>query len=431
MKFLRLLSLSLLLPAIQALPALANPTVTSPYNGSTVTSPFTLTANASTCSSQAVSSMGYSLDAGTSTITENGTALQKSVSAGDGGHTIHVKSWGNKGAVCVTDVAITVSSSGSSSGSPSVSSPTNGATVSSPFNLAATASSCAGQPVSSIGYSMDDGTYTATVSGTTLNAPVTSGTGGHTLHAKSWGNGGAACQTNVAVTVSATTAGVPSNATNLSNLQASGTWSAAHDPGTPGWSSGWSGLTGSPSRTGNARHLSTTYANYGGERYEMSFSDDINAHNFVYDGWIYIKDTAAGIANIEMDLNQVIANGWTVIMGFQCDGWNGTWDFTTNKGSPTSPNDQWIHTGLYCNPKSWGVNAWHHLQISFYRDDSGFVTYQWVALDGAKRTLNVKTFSGFALGWGKTVLTNFQIDGATSAQYGSNVFLDDLTVSRW
>lgn len=431
MRLLRLLSLSLLLPASLALPALANTTVTSPYSGSTVSSPFTLTADASTCSSQTVTAMGYSLDASSSTTSANGTYLQKSVTAGNGGHTLHVKAWGARGAVCVTDVPLTVSSAASSSGGPSVSAPVSGNTVVSPFSLSATASSCSGQPVSSIGYSLDDSSSTTAANGTTLNQTVWAGTGGHTLHVKSWGNGGASCLTKVAVTVSATAASVPANATNLGNLQAAGTWSNTHDAGTPGSSTGWSGLTGSPSRSGNARHLSTTYTNYGGERYMSNFSDDTSAHNFVYDAWVYIKDTAAGVANIEMDLNQVIGNGWTVIMGFQCDGWSGTWDYTANKGSATSPNDQWIHSGIGCNPRKWAVNTWHHIQIAYYRTDDGHVTYKSVTLDGAAHALDATVFSGFALGWGKTVMTNFQVDGATPYQYGSNVFLDDLTVSRW
>jgi hypothetical protein len=269
------------------------------------------------------------------------------------------------------------------------------------------------------------------VGGTVLNTSVSTGTGGHTIHVKSWGQNGASCVNNVAVTVSGTAASIPWNATNLSNIQVSGSWANEHDARTPGSSSGWSGLTGSPSRSGNARQLSTSYSNYGGERYMTHISDNVSAHNFVYDAWVYIRDTAAGIANVEMDLNQVIGNGWTVIMGMQCDGWTGTWDFTTNKGSPTSPNDQWVHTGVGCNPKSWGVNSWHHVQIAVYRDDSGFVTYQWVALDDARQTLNLKTFSAFALGWGRTVLTNFQVDGGTSYSYGSNVFVDDLNVSYW
>lgn len=167
------------------------------------------------------------------------------------------------------------------------------------------------------------------------------------------------------------------HASTAYGLQKNGAWHASHDSGTTGSSSGWSGVTGSPSLSGYARHLSTSYWNFGGERYESSISDDIYAHNFVYDAQVYIKDTALGVKNIEMDLDQVIGNGWTVLMDVQCDGWTKTWDFTTNKGSATRPNDQWIHTGAYCNPQNWQVNAWHHVRIGSYRDDSGFVTYQW------------------------------------------------------
>ena len=431
MKLLKMLSTIFALVVSTALPALASVTVNSPYNGSTVGTTFTLSASASNCSNQAISAMGFSLDGSTQTTIVNGSAINQSVSAAAGGHTLHVKAWGNQGASCVADVAITVSTSGSSSGDPSIGSPANGATVNSPFSLSASSANCNGQPTSSIGYSVDGSTYTYIVGGTVLNTSVTTGTGGHTIHVKSWGNGGASCVNNLAVTVGATTAATPSNATNLSNLQASTNWTPIHDSGTPGSSSGWTGLTGSPSRTGSARHFSTSYSDYGGERYTATFGDDVSTHNFVYDGWVYIQDTAAGIANVEMDLNQVIANGWTVLMGFQCDGWSGTWDYTANRGSATSPNDQWVHSGAGCNPKSWAVNTWHHVQIAMSRDDYGNVTYQSVTLDGAQHTLNATVFSGFALGWGQTMLTNFQVDGGTSSSYGSNVYLDDLTVSRW
>ena len=431
MKLLKTLSLASALALSTALPALASISVSSPYNGSTVGSTFTLSASANNCSNQAISAMGYSLDGSTQTTIVSGSAINQSVSAAAGGHTVHVKAWGNQGASCVSDVAITVSTSGSSSGDPSVSSPNSGASVTSPFSLSASSASCNGQPTSSIGYSVDASTYTYIVGGTVLNASVSTGTGGHTVHVKSWGNGGASCVNNIAVNVTGTSSATPSTATNVSNLQSTTSWSNIHDSGTPGSSSGWSGITNSPSRSGYARHLSTSYNYYGGERYTANFSDDTNAHNFVYDAWVYIKDTAAGVANIEMDLNQVIGNGWTVIMGFQCDGWSGTWDYTANKGSATSPNDQWVHSWAKCNPKSWGVNAWHHVQISMSRDDYGNVTYQSVTLDGATQTLNAKVFSGFALGWGQTMLTNFQVDGSTSYSYGSDIFLDDLTVSRW
>lgn len=430
MKFVNKLSFASLLLSL-ALPAFANPTVNSPYNGSTVSTPFTLSADDSSCSGQPVSAMGYSLDASTSTTTVNGSAINASVSTSVGGHTLHVKSWGNKGAACDTDVAVTVSAAASSSGGPSVSNPNNGSTVTSPFTLSAYDSSCGGQAVSTIGYSVDDSPSTSTVNGSTLDTSVSIGAGGHTIHVKSWGNGGASCVTNVAVTVSGTSEAVPASASNVSNVQTLNSWQAVHDSGTGGSASGWTAITSSPSRSGSARQFSTSYSNYGGERYTTSFGDDTAAHNFVYDAWVFIKDTAAGIANVEMDLNQVIGNGWTVIMGFQCDGWSGTWDYTVNKGSATSPNDQWVHSAAKCSPRNWAVNTWHHVQIAYSRDDSGNVLYQTAALDGVTQTLNAKAFSGFALGWAPTMLTNFQIDGATSSSYGSNVFLDDFTISRW
>lgn len=429
MNFLKVLFLPSLLLGL-VVPAMASVTVSSPYNGSTVSSPFTLSASAGACSNQTIVAMGYSLDASTSTTTFKSASINTSVSAAAGGHTLHVKSWGNAGASCVTDVALTVSSS-SSSGGPSVSAPQSGSTVSSPFTLSASSSSCNGQPTSAIGYSVDNSTSTSVVGGTVLRTSVSIGTGGHTLHVKSWGNAGASCVNNIAVTVSGTSSAVPSNATNFSNLQATGSWTNVHDSGTPGSSSGWSAVTGSTSRSGSARHVSTSYTYYGGERYSTQFNDSTSAHNFMYDAWVYIKDSNTGIANIEMDLNQVIGNGWTVIMGFQCDGWSKTWDYTANTGSATSPRDKWIHSSAGCNPKNWGVNAWHHIQISYYRDDSGNVTYRSVALDGVTQTLNAKVFSGFALGWAPTVLTNFQVDGGTDYSYGSNVFLDNLNVSYW
>jgi hypothetical protein len=221
------------------------------------------------------------------------------------------------------------------------------------------------------------------------------------------------------------------HATTVSGVQKSSSWSASHDKGTPGSSSGWTGITSSPSKSGAARQLSTSYKDYGGERYEKSLADDIYANNFVYSAWVYIRDTTTGVKNIEMDLNQVIGNGWTVIMGFQCDSWSGTWDYTANKGSATKPNDQWIHSSIGCNTKNWAVNTWHHIQIAYYRDNYGNVTYQSVTFDGVQHNIGKKVFSGFALGWGKTILTNFQVDGGTTYSSGSNVFLDDLNISYW
>jgi hypothetical protein len=312
-----------------------------------------------------------------------------------------------------------------------VNTPVNGSTVSSPFTLYASAASCSNQPVTAMGYSFDNSTSTADSSGTQMNGPVSVAAGGHTLHVKAWGNAGAACITDVAITVNATSAAVPASALSNSNLQTVANWGLLHDTGTPGISYGGTGLTSSPSRTGTARGFATSYTNYGGERYTLWFGDDTIAQNFLYDTWLFIAGSNAGIANLEMDVNQVMPNGQTVIYGFQCDGWSGTWDYTANKGTPTSPNDQWVHSSQACNPKSWGVNQWHHVQIQYSRDTVGNVYYNYVVLDGKQQYLSVKVLSAFALGWAPTLLTNFQVDGATAGSGSSNVFMDDLIIYRW
>jgi Bacterial Ig domain len=406
--------------------------VSSPANGSTVNSPFSLGAAASSCSSQQVTAMGYSLDNSTSTAIVQSNSVSASVTAAAGAHTLHVKAWGNGGAVCVKDVPFTVSSTGTtppaSNSDLAISNPANGATVSSPIKLAATASNCSSQSVTSMSYALD-GSSANVVSGTAINTQLSASAGQHTLTVKAMGASGAACTSTSTVTVPGSTGLAPANATSVSNIESLTSWKAQNDPATGGSTSGTTNLVNSPSLNGSARVFNTSFSNSGGELYHISFADDVKAYNFLWDGWVYFTNSASNIANLEIDMNQVMANGQTVIYGFQCDGYSGTWDYTKNAGTPTKYNDTWVHSSAPCNPRNWTRNTWHHVQISYSRDDAGNVTYHSVWLDSKEQKIDAKVPSAFALGWGPVLLTNFQIDGLGS---GSNtVYLDNLTISRW
>lgn len=315
----------------------------------------------------------------------------------------------------------------------------------SPFNLIATASPCSGQSIASMGYSFDSQSNTtifsnvssinvsASYSGLTLNAT-------HTLHVKSWGSSGASCHTDVSFTAVANpTTTVPQNAVTVSGIQSNQnyTWKADYDTGTGGTnSSGTSGTTQlatSPSLSGDSRQFFTNYVDYGGERYYTSFGSDANAQNFLYDTWVYVSSatSSGGLANLEFDMNQVTSNGQTVIYGFQCDGWQGTWDYTENSGTASSPVDKWVYSTQPCNPANWATNMWHHLQVTYSRDANGNVTYHSVWFDGVEQDINATVFSSFALGWSPTLLTNFQTDGKTSGTGTIEAYLDNLTVTRW
>ena len=291
-----------------------------------------------------------------------------------------------------------------------------------------------------MGYSFDSSSSTAVVYAQSIDKSVSSSTGTHVLHIKAWASGGVVCvkdvTINVTSSISASTAAasstsVPSYASTVSDLQVLSSWSATHDGGASGSASGYTDLVSSPSLYGTTRRFITSFSNDGAERYSTTFSDNTSAENFFYDGWVYLTSSSSQLANLEFDINQVMSNGETVLTGVQCDGWSGTWAYTANEGSAGSPRPHWVKaSGTACNPQKWSTYKWHHVQISLSRDNSGYVTYHSVWLDGVQTNLNAKVFGGANLGWGKINNTQFQVDG-----YGSSgkvtAYLDHLKISSW
>ena len=432
----KLTSSALIFALLCAVPAFADVAVATPKVNSTIGTPFVLAATASPCSGQAVSAMGYSFDSGTTTILNNVTSVNLRVSAPTGSHTLHVKSWGNKGASCAANVPVTVSSSAPTTPytDVKVSQPTGLSPVVSPFPLIASGAQCNSQAIGAFGFSIDNSSDTTIVSGASVNASVTAPPGAHTLHVKSWGNKGASCVTNIAINVATSPSlTVPSSAIAVRHIEQLTNWVAELDTATGAHASAWGnmGLINAPTLTGMSRQFATTTSGYGGERYHISFGADTYASNFLYDGWVYLGAGRGNIANLEFDLNQVTANGETVIYGFQCDSWTKTWDYTANTGTAKNPHDTWIHSTQACSVADWTTNAWHHVQISYSRDNSGYVTYKAVWLDGVEQDINATVYSSFALEWGCTLLSNFQVDGNTSSSSDSVIYLHDLTIYRW
>jgi hypothetical protein len=318
-----------------------------------------------------------------------------------------------------------------------INNPINNTEVGSPFNLSATSVSCSSQNVSAMGYSLDGSSDTTVFHDTSIEASIGSAAGTHTLHVKAWGDKGSACVTDVIINVIAgpnSATGnpiIPSNAIAVSNIQAMGNWQMEHDDGGPGSSSGWMQSVITPSLIGNSRQFVTQYSNGGDERYSVTYSDDTSAQNFFYDAWVYFTSSSSNIGNLEMDTNQVMPNGQTVIFGVQCDGYSGNWAYTANVGTASNPQPKWLSkSGTDCNPRAWKTYTWHHVQAYYSRDDSGSITYHSVWLDGAETTLNETVNGAFNLGWGPMINTQFQVDGLGSGGH-STVYLDNLTVSRW
>ncbi len=319
-----------------------------------------------------------------------------------------------------------------------VHSPQKSETVNSPFVLDADATTCSNQAVRTMGYSIDNSSDTTLFKGsTTIDTNVSAKLGSHTLRVKAWGKQGAVCVSDVAIEVTSATDDpvsdpsiVPSDAVSVSSIQTLTNWRATHDSATSGTSSGTMTLVGSPAHIGIPREFVSTFTSNGGLRYSVIFGDDMESTNFLYDAWVYFTDSAPAIANLEMDMNQTLSNGQTVIYGVQCDGYSGTWDYTENLGTPQKPIGHWAHAAAKCNPRSWARNTWHHVEMLYSRSSTGVVTYKTVYFDGVASAINATVPSAHAMGWGPVLLTNFQVDGL-GASGSTTVYLDDLTIYRW
>jgi major membrane immunogen (membrane-anchored lipoprotein) len=176
--------------------------VSSPSNGSTVTSPvhYVATATAPSCSS-GVAAMGIYTAPGQLAYSVNGNSLNTSLTLNPGTYNTVVQEWDNCGGAANTPVTITVSGS---SGSPvSVSTPANGSTVTSPVHYVATATapSCS-SGVAAMGIYTAPGQLAYSVNGNSLNTSLTLNPGTYNTVVQEWDNCGGAANTPVTITVS-------------------------------------------------------------------------------------------------------------------------------------------------------------------------------------------------------------------------------------
>jgi hypothetical protein len=325
-----------------------------------------------------------------------------------------------------------------------VGSPVSGVKISSPALIRAHNVGCDGVPPKSFGYSIDSSTGIV-MGETAYDIDVTAQAipaGTHTVHFKSWTARGECPTVNTTFTVAAKTEpvsaaeaevsasapSIPSSAISSGDLDSSSKWTEAHDGGTPGSSKGSTVYPASTPLYDDARKFYMTYSDQAGERWSNTFVHDTVSTHFVLDVYIYLPNPSE-VKNIEMDINQVTSNGETIILSTQCSGEIGQWEYGDSVGS----HDHWKSTGLKCNPAEWKANTWHHVQIGEHRDTNGFVTHDYVILDGAYNAFKNATLeSAHFLDWGKgDINTQFQIEGSSTKSGTVTAYIHKLTIYRW
>jgi len=404
--------------------------VVAPYDGADVTSPFTLTASALSCGTQAPVSMGYSIDSGTAIVEP--VSFRAQVAATPGPHELHVKCWGQSASSEVL-MSINVAASPTTASTETAAATPSFSLPSGTYSSAQAVSISSATTGAAIYYTTDGSTPSA--SSNAYSGPITiasSTTVRAMATAPGFSNSG---MVQASYVISAPTSApkgpsIPSYAISQKEIQLLPNWRIKHDSGTAGTSTGSMTLVSDPSLSGQAAKIYTTFTNAGGELYSVSYANDTDSKNFVYDAQVWVSSGSV-ISNLEMDNNQVMRNGDTVIYAFQCSGYANVWEFTTNAGTPTQPQPKWVKSSVACNPSKWTRDRWHHIQISTSRDDSGNVTYHSVWFDGIESPINQTVNSDFSLGWALGALVaNFQVDGLGTSG-SSTLYLDHFTMYRW
>lgn len=355
--------------------------VSTPSNNATVATTFPLQAQAAACSGASTSSMAYSFDNNADNILSGQQSINQNVTApSSGAHILRVKAWNVNGALCDTDVSITVN----------------------PNNTGLVPGSTANA------YSRIEllNNYTGSY-GSCPPGSAGSGVGGAT-----------------------------GNSFQL--------WLTQPDCGTVGNKSGNTSLVSPPatppSNDTQVRQYTMSYdgSNGAGVRWFIPLSDSsVSANddvylNFQYDIWVYFDQTSIDkLFNLELDLNQTVGKPAQnlYIYGTQCNMVAGVWQvYKSGTG--------WSSTGQSCS-RSLFQPGWHHVQIQFHRNSgSASLTYDAEAIDGTVQNFTCGggacTFSvGSGTNWGANVLgPNFQLDGISG---GSSIsgYADQFTIYRW
>lgn len=328
-----------------------------------------------------------------------------------------------------------------------IASPLSGATTTSPILVKAHNVGCNGLTPTAFGFSIDNSTTTKMGTANDLDFQnVSVSTGKHVIHFKAWVHGGICPVVDEPITIAATTgtpssgsgsgssgsgsgsSSIPSSAVASADLDAASNWQGEHDSGTPGGSKGSTVFPATTPVYDDAREFYMTYSARGGERWHDSFRNDSTSTHFALDTYVYVVNPDQ-LANLELDLNQVMSNGATVIYGTQCSVYSHSWEWTyyANGGF------HWHASNISCNTTTWKANTWHHIQIGFHRDNNGYVTHDWVEFDGVHSNFSgAAASSAKSLGWAKgSQIMNIQMDGYSKSSGSITAYFHKTTFYEW
>jgi hypothetical protein len=311
-----------------------------------------------------------------------------------------------------------------------VSTPSTGATVSSPAHFVASSSGATAMKI------YVDYVEAYSTNAASLDTNLTMSAGTHNVVVQSWTSTGVVSKTPLTLTVAASTPPPTPDPSPTPIPSTARTWADIDQM--PGWESctvcagiGANGPVAPISLTQNVATPSMDGAaaqfwiggttKYSDALWWKQLGGDDAKHHFVYDLYFYLTTPQYAQA-LEFDVNQSNRKNM-YIMGVECNikaAGGGHWDVWDGL------NKHWANTGIGCTVPS--AYQWHHLTEEFQRDDSGNVTFVAITLDGQKHYVN-RTYGSLPKSVSE-INVAIQIDG-DSVMHNYSEWVDKITLYAW
>jgi len=314
--------------------------------------------------------------------------------------------------------------SAASAGTVTITSPSNGSSVS---TLHVTASASSSHTIRTMKIYLD-GSSVYSASGSNINTDVAASAGSHRITVKAWDSSGSFYRT-VNATVTSSSSGsssgsgtsAPSSATVFSNIDAM---------------SGWDGCSGCAGGGGQAnyqmtQHMSSPSLDGNTTKFSISGSvpfshglwwrrmgSNTSATHFIFDMYYYMPNPSAS-QGLEFAANQSRSDGWYKF-STQCTFGGNLWRVWNSKYGG------WVSTGIPCNRPS--ANTWQHVVFEYARAN-GKAVFVSITLNGTKHYVN-KSFYPQSSVTGSSVGIHFQLNG-NSTETNYSVYTDKMKLTYW
>ena len=299
-----------------------------------------------------------------------------------------------------------------------ITTPGNGATVTSPVHVVASAASSS--PIDAMRIYVDNASVYL-VQGNRIDTNLTLSSGSHSMVVQAWDSKGAVFKTSRTITVTNTRPTIKKVYSKIDQMlgwQSCDVCAGANGqgPATPHWQAQFQR---SPSLDGASSEFfvggSTPYA---AALWWKQLGPLDTARFFVYDISFYFSDATAPQA-LEFDVNQSL-NGKKYIFGTECD-FKGAkmwriWDY----------NLHWISTGIPCTALT--PNRWHRLTWEFERTTAGKTHFIAVTVDGVRKI--VERYLTPQPSGAHELNVAFQMDG-NSSMTDYHVWADNISLTVW